>query len=92
MSQVKNEHTGKIIAQVYPNHSRNIFNVELLSSGKKDLVMSLIDMSGHMLQQKKLRCYEGRNLMSWDMNSYVAGIYFIVFENLDSKMLKIVKE
>ncbi|HZE86531.1 MAG TPA: T9SS type A sorting domain-containing protein [Puia sp.] len=91
MQQSKNGSAERIIAQVYPNPSRNSFNVELMSNDRRDLMMTLIDLSGTVLQQKKMRCYEGRNLISWDMNSYEAGAYFIVFENLDLKMLKIVK-
>jgi len=92
MNQSKELPAEKVIAQVYPNPIRNIFNMELLCGGRQDIEMSLIDLSGHMLQQKKMRCFEGRNLLSWDLNRYESGIYFIVFENMDLKMLKIIKK
>jgi hypothetical protein len=78
--------------QVYPNPSPNTFNIQFTSTRERDEVVSLYDQSGRLLQQKKTRCTPGVNRVPFNLDSYVAGIYYIVFKSPDIQKLIIYKQ
>jgi Secretion system C-terminal sorting domain len=88
--------SGQTIAsdqvQIYPNPSQDKFHVAITSSREKDAVIRLVDQTGHVLQQKTILCHEGMNLITWDMSNYASGVYYIIFKNIESKNIKIIKE
>jgi hypothetical protein len=78
--------------QVFPNPMREQFTVAFSIDQDTDCLISLYDQYGHLLERKKTRSQKGLNQITWNMQAYTAGIYYLVFENSDLKNIKIVKE
>ncbi len=78
--------------QVYPNPSRNAFTILLYSAKEKDGVVSLRDQWGRLLQSKAIHCQPGMNKIEWNISSYAAGAYNLVFDRLDVKNTTVVKQ
>jgi hypothetical protein len=79
-------------ANVYPNPARDLENIVVYSNAEKDITINFSNQSGQKLQSKKLHCNIGANYFTWNVHSFVAGIYFISFENTDQQAIKIIKE
>lgn len=84
--------SARVNVQVYPNPVRNIFRLKLYSNEEKMGVISLYDQAGHLLEQKKIHCRTGINNIPWDLGNYAAGMYYLVFETMGQKRIKIIKQ
>lgn len=78
--------------QVYPNPLYEQFMLALFSDSEKEYTIGLYDQFGHLLQNKKVRCHSGMNQISWNVNQYAAGIYYLVFENRALPNIKLIKK
>jgi hypothetical protein len=81
-----------IAAQVYPNPLHEQFIVSLSGNQEKEYVISLYNQYGQLLQCKKSLCRKGMNQISWNMNNYANGVYYLVFENKELENIKIIKQ
>ena len=79
------------ISQVmgYPNPTHDKFTLLLSSKESQKVSFSLNDQSGRLMQQKTVFCVAGTNTLSWDLSSYIPGIYYLFFNN---EVVKIIKE
>jgi hypothetical protein len=77
--------------QVYPNPLYEQFILALASESEKEYTIGLYDQFGHLLQTKKVRCRSGLNQVSWNVNQYAAGIYYLVFESRSLPNIKLIK-
>ena len=81
-----------IAVQVYPNPLHEQFIVSLSSNQEKEYVISLYNQYGHLLQSKRTLCRKGMNQISWNMNNYANGVYYLVFENKELENIKVIKQ
>jgi hypothetical protein len=78
--------------QVYPNPLQEKFVIALVSNQEKEYVISLYNQYGQLLQCKKTLCRKGMNQISWSMNNYANGVYYLVFENKELENIKVIKQ
>jgi len=83
---------GTFAVQVLPNPTHDRFTLVLTTGEEKDDIISLYDLSGHLLQHKKVHYEPGTNYTDWDMSAYAAGFYYLRSEKLVLKNIKIVKQ
>ena len=67
---------------VYPNPSRDIFNVTFESEVKQNIELRVVNLLGEILFKENLEKFEGKYSTSFNLIEYSKGIY--MFE-LDSK-------
>jgi hypothetical protein len=72
--------TGVDALSVYPNPSRNLFNIEFNSDIKQSLVVRLVNVTGGDVLKDKLVDFEGDYKRTIDLSSYSKGIYFLKIE------------
>jgi hypothetical protein len=78
--------------QVYPNPSRDMFTLLLFSATEKEGAISLQDPAGRTLESMRIHCRPGINKVVWKISQYAAGVYHLVFEQLDVRNTTIVKQ
>jgi glutamate formiminotransferase len=66
--------------------------VSLSSNQEKEYAISLYNQYGQLLASKKTLCRKGINQISWNMNNYSNGVYYLVFENKELENIKIIKQ
>jgi len=87
--------TGKVTGasvQVYPNPSRDMITLLLFSAIEKDGAISLQDLSGRILENRRIHCRPGINKVVWKISRYTAGAYRLVFEKLGVRNTTILKQ
>ena len=82
---------SKTAVQLFPNPTPGQFTVLLNSAEAKEAALILYDQLGRLLERKKIQCVAGMNSMTWNIDRYANGTYYLSFENLDLKTVKIVK-
>ena len=80
------------LVKLYPLPARDKLTIVLISDKEKDCTLSLYDQLGHLVESKKVHYREGINTIEWNVSSYSAGTYYILFDNLGVKSAKIIKE
>ena len=68
---------------VYPNPSRDIFNVTFESEVKQNIELRVVNLLGEILFKENLEEFEGKYSTSFSLIEYSKGIYML---ELDSKM------
>ena len=81
-----------VAVQLFPNPSRDAFTVLLTSDTEKDGVIYLYDQLGRQLEGRKIHCQPGANRLLWDIRSYAAGSYYLVFDHLGVKNITLEKQ
>jgi hypothetical protein len=82
---VKSECTSIVESIViYPNPTRDIANLEILSSKKTVIDLILVDVAGKLLYQNEIQLNEGATKHVINMEKYAPGTYFISIKNGDS--------
>jgi hypothetical protein len=62
---------------VYPNPSRDIFNVSFISEDAQDLKVRIINVVGEVIISEDLDQFIGEYTKQIDLASYIKGIYFL---------------
>ncbi len=83
---------GKTTLQLFPNPTPDQFTVVLNSAEEKEAAVNLYDQLGRLLESKRIKCRAGTNTILWSIGRYAAGTYYLSFENLDLKMVKVIKQ
>lgn len=86
------ELNGKTSVSLFPNPTPGQFTVLLNSEADKKAVLNLYDQLGRLLERKQIQCRAGVNNITWNIARYANGTYYLSFENLDLKTVKIVKD
>jgi hypothetical protein len=70
---------GSAIANldVYPNPSRDVFNVAFTSDEVQDLEVRVINIVGEVVYTENLQQFVGEYTKSIDLNTYTKGVYFL---------------
>ncbi len=77
---------------VYPNPAHDLENIVVYSKVERDISMKFSDASGHIIAIQKRHCNVGVNYFRWNVQSITAGIYYISFDNIDLKPVKVLKQ
>ncbi len=83
---------GKTALQLFPNPAQDQFTMMLNVTEEKQAVVNLYDQSGRLMESKRVNCRTGINTIIWDIRKFSNGSYYVSFENLDLKMVKVVKQ
>ena len=77
---------------VYPNPFKDKLNIDFAALAKGEITVQIIDVSGKIIENKKLEVLPGNNSILFETNHLVNGVYMmnIVGEGLN-KTLKLVK-
>jgi len=62
---------------VYPNPSRDVFNVAFTSEDVQDLEVRVINVVGEVVYTEDLQQFVGEYTKSIDLGSYTQGVYFL---------------
>ena len=62
---------------VYPNPSRDIFNVTFTSEDAQDLEVRIINVVGEVVYTEDLQQFVGEYTKKIDLATYAKGIYFL---------------
>ena len=62
---------------VYPNPSRDIFNVSFTSEDVQDLQVRVINVIGDVVYTEDLSQFVGEYTKQVDLQSYTKGVYFL---------------
>ena len=65
---------------VYPNPSREIFNIEFTSSSKQSLVVRVVNILGEYVLEDILEDFKGEYNKQVDLANYTKGVYFLKIE------------
>ena len=70
---------GESIAnlEVYPNPSRDVFNVTFTSEDVQDLEVRVINLVGEVVYTENLKQFVGEYTKSIDLATYTKGVYFL---------------
>jgi len=82
----------KATALVWPNPMRNAFTLSVSAGMEKDVVVSLYDPQGRLLEAKRLHCLTGNNRLQWDMRKYAAATYYLRFSEPGIKNMAVTKQ
>lgn len=86
------QRNSKTFVQLFPNPTPGNFTVLLNSAEAKEAAINLYDQLGRLLERKRIQCRAGVNNIRWNIEQYARGTYYLSFENLDLKTVKIVKD
>jgi hypothetical protein len=77
---------------VYPNPFKDKLNIDFAALAKGEITVQIIDVSGKIIENKKLEVLPGNNSILFETNHLVNGVYLIniVGEGIN-KTLKLVK-
>jgi len=50
------------------------------ASSEEDVIVTLTDVTGKLLQSKHIKSVVGNNTMTLDLSNYTSGVYFISIE------------
>ncbi|MBT6815005.1 MAG: T9SS type A sorting domain-containing protein, partial [Flavobacteriales bacterium] len=62
---------------VYPNPSRDIFNVSFTSEDVQDLDVRIINVIGEVVYTENLNKFVGQYTKQVDLSTYTKGVYFL---------------
>lgn len=83
---IKNENKWNV--SVFPNPSKNNFFIDLINENELDLNLAIYDVTGKLIENKKLMKAKGVIQFNHELND---GIYLIRITNLMSEEVKSVK-
>ena len=65
---------------IYPNPSRDIFNISFSSENKQDLKIRILNMVGAEVYSENKEEFIGEYTKMINLDNYVKGIYFLEIE------------
>jgi len=79
-------------ALVFPNPSHDVFTLSLTSGKEGRVAINLFDIGGHVLETKELYLQTGANTLSWNIDKYPAGVYWLGFAGARFGAIRVVKQ
>ncbi|MBL6658463.1 MAG: T9SS type A sorting domain-containing protein, partial [Flavobacteriales bacterium] len=73
---------------VYPNPSRDIFNVSFTSTEVQTVSIKAVNMLGEEVYQEELLNFKGQHQTVIDMNTKPKGVYFLEITTLNGSINK----
>ena len=66
---------------VYPIPSSDVVNLNFDSAISQDLTVKIYDLTGKLVAEKIATTIVGNNVLPININTYIAGTYFITINN-----------
>ena len=66
---------------IYPNPSRDIFNISFIVAKKQNLTISILDLLGEYVMKKQIVQFTGEYKEQVNLGSYSNGFYFLKIES-----------
>ena len=66
---------------IYPNPSRDIFNISFIVAKKQNLTISILDLLGKYVMKKQIVQFTGEYKEQVNLGSYSNGFYFLKIES-----------
>ena len=66
---------------IYPNPSRDIFNISFIVTKKQNLTISILDLLGEYVMKKQIVQFTGEYKEQVNLGSYSNGFYFLKIES-----------
>ena len=63
--------------EVYPNPSRDVFNVEFTSETKQTIEVRIVNLVGEIIFTENLESFEGEYIHSFNLGEYSKGVYLL---------------
>ena len=78
------------VKDLYPNpiEKNQQFNVEVVSKETGSISIEIVDITGKKLQSSTLPITQGRNLITLQTQDHPSGIYQIIFDDGENRILK----
>jgi len=73
---------------IYPNPSRDIFNISFTSNARQDLSVKIMNVIGEELINENLQQFIGEYTKQIDLSNNAKGIYFLEIETNDGVINK----
>jgi len=73
---------------IYPNPSRDIFNVTFISEEKQSLEVGVVNLLGEIVFTESKEKFIGEYSKAFDLNTYPNGIYMLKIETNDGVVNK----
>lgn len=80
-NEAATEENEDLVIVLYPNPTSDKINVHYSSETGHPVLMNIIDLTGKLVSQKKVKSEVGDNLFSFDLSTLVKGIYFLQIED-----------
>ncbi len=81
------------ILNVYPNPSKDIINLSILSKSDEEVNINILNIEGKMIKSYKKTIFKGNQNLSFDVANLPSGNYFVKIENDKVHLIdKFVKE
>ena len=74
--------------EIYPNPSRDVFNVSFISDTKQDLTIRILNIIGEELINENLEQFIGEYTKQINLSDNAKGIYFLEIETNDGVINK----
>jgi hypothetical protein len=72
--------SGILVLSIYPNPSKNIFNISFVSKEEQNLQVRVINVIGEEIYTEDLKQFTGEYSQFINLNEYKKGIYFLQIE------------
>jgi hypothetical protein len=63
--------------EIYPNPSRDVFNVEFVSENKQTIEVRIVNLVGEIIFTENLENFEGEYTHQFNLSEYSKGIYLL---------------
>ena len=73
---------------IYPNPSRDIFNVQFTSIGAQSIKVRVINIIGELIYTDNLEEFTGEYIKGFNLDEYGKGVYFLEIETQDGVISK----
>jgi len=77
-----------LLNKVYPNPSRDIFNVSFVSEEVQDLEIRIVNLLGEVIFTENKKEFVGQYTKQFDLATYPKGIYMLEIEMDDGVVNK----
>jgi hypothetical protein len=71
---------------VYPNPSRDIFNISFTSEEEQDFTLRVVSLLGEEIVKEDMQKYVGEYVKKINLNQYKKGIYLLEIQTKDGKI------
>ena len=83
MIRIDSENSSIEDLSIYPNPSRDVFNISFTSEEKQNLKVRLVNVIGEQLVSEDLQQFIGTYTKQLDLTNKAKGVYFLEIETDD---------
>jgi uncharacterized protein (UPF0297 family) len=73
---------------VFPNPAQDMTKVQIFSNEEKESNLSITDIAGKIIQQRKIVLQKEENLIDVELKNMNSGVYFIILSDAENQIVK----